>query len=189
MKRVLVGLMVAGIAAPAGAQSPLSFEVTGDVAQPTRTFGAADLDTGWGIGLNARYRFMPHLSAYGGWEWHLSRSNGLVAGQKLDVEDNGYTLGLRFEHPITPRTGYWVRAGGLYNHIEIETEDGHLVSDSGHGLGWEAGAGLVFPLNPRLSLTPGVRYRSLTRDVEIGGVTDSRTLSYATFGAGLSFSF
>jgi opacity protein-like surface antigen len=189
MKRLLLVLMIAVLAAPAGAQSPLSFEVTGEVAQPTRTFGGADLDTGYGLGLNVRYRFMPHLAAYGGWEWHLSRSGGLIAGQKLDVEDNGYTLGLRFEHPITARTGYWVRAGGLYNHIEIETEDGHLVSDSGHGFGWEAGGGVAFPLSARLSLTPGVRYRSLKHDVEVGGVTTSRTLSYMMLGTGVSFSF
>jgi hypothetical protein len=189
MKRLFLLLAIGAFAAPAAAQFPVSIEVTGDVAQTTRTFGAADLDTGFGLGVNVRYRFMPHLAAYGGWEWHNSRSSGLVAGQKLDVEDNCYTFGLRFEHPITARTGYWVRAGGLYNHIEIENEGGDLVTDSGHGLGWEAGGGLALPLSARLTLTPGVRYRTLTHDVAIGGTTSARTLSYLAVGTGLSFSF
>jgi opacity protein-like surface antigen len=189
MKRLFLLLAIGVFAAPAGAQSPVAIEVTGDVAQPTRTFGAADLDTGFGLGVNVRYRFMPHLAAYGGWEWHHSRSGGLIAGQKLDVEDNGYTFGLRFEQPITARTGYWVRAGGLYNHIEIENEVGNLITDSGHGLGWEAGGGLALPLTARLTLTPGVRYRTLTHDMEIGGTTNSRTLSYVTIGTGLNISF
>jgi hypothetical protein len=64
-----------------------------------------------------------------------------------------------------------------------------LVSESGCGLSWEAGDGLAFPLTARLSLTQGVRYRSLTHDVEIGGVTTSRTGSSVTLGTGLSFSF
>jgi hypothetical protein len=189
MKRLLFVLLIGAVATPAVAQSRVSLEVTGDVAQPTRSFGGADLDTGFGLGVNVRYRFMPHLAAYGGWEWHQSQSSNLVAAQKMDVEDNGYTFGLRFEHPLTPRTAYWVRAGGLYNHIEIENDGGAISVDSGHGLGWEAGGGLAVPVGSRVSLTPGVRYRSLTHEMEIGGAKTSRTLGYVAAGAGLSFSF
>jgi opacity protein-like surface antigen len=192
MKRLLVSMMlVAAVVAwrPASAQSPVSLEVTGVGALPTQTLGGADLKTGFGFGANVRYRFMPHLAAYGGWEWHHTRSDQLIAGRTTDVEDTGYTFGLRFEHPIATNLAYWVRAGGLYNHIELENADGQMVSDSGHGLGWEVGGGVAVPITPRIALTPGVRYRTLTRDLEIGDLTRSSTLSYTTIGAGIAFTF
>jgi len=173
----------------ADAQSALSLEVTGDGIVPTQTLGGADLNAGFGFGANLRFRFLPHMAAYGGWEWHHTRSDDLIAGRTSDVEDTGYTFGLRFEHPLTARTAYWVRAGGLYSHIEIEDAAGDLVSDSGHGLGWEAGAGLAIPLGARVALTPGLRYRTLERDLTISGTSSSVTLSYMSFGAGVAFTF
>lgn len=192
MRRLFVcAALIATVAAPrlSMAQSPLSLEVTGSGVQPTQTLGGAELGTGFGFGANVRVRFMPHLAAYGGWEWHHTRSDELLAGRTTDVEDTGYTFGLRFEHPLTPRTAYWVRAGGLYNHIELENADGDLIADSGHGLGWEAGAGLAIPMTSRAALTPGVRFRTLTRDLEVADATSSVSFSYVTFGAGVAFTF
>ena len=45
----------------------------------------------------------------------------------------------------------WVRAGATYDHVELESEGGDITADSGHGLGWEAGSGLVFALVKVLS--------------------------------------
>lgn len=174
---------------PALAQSRWSLEATGDAAFPTQTFVGADLETGGGFGVNTRYRFMPHLAAYAGWEWHMQRTEQLLDGQSLDLNDTGYTFGLRFEHPLVARTAGWLRAGGLANHIEIENADGDLVQDTGHGLGWEVGGGLTVPIGPRLALTPGVRYRTLSRDVTVGGLSQSSTLSYVTTGIGLAYTF
>jgi opacity protein-like surface antigen len=188
---VVCAALVLAIAAPraAQAQSPLSLEITADGAVPTQTLGGSDLGTGFGFGANLRYRFMPHLAAYAGWEFHHHRSDDLIGGRRTDVEDTGYTVGLRFEHPLAGRTAYWVRAGALYSHIELENADGDLVADSGHGVGWEGGAGLAIPLRSRLALTPGFRYRTLTRDLEIGSSTSSVTLSYLTFGTGVAITF
>lgn len=61
--------------------------------------------------------------------------------------------------------------------------------DTAHGLGWESAAGLTFPLNQRLGLTPGVRCRTLSRDITMGGLTRSATLSYVMAGVGLSIAF
>ena len=181
-------LLLAG--RPALAQSRWSIEATGDAAFPTRTLAGADLKAGGGFGANARYRFMPHLAAYAGWEWHMQRTEQLLAGETLDLNDNGYTFGLRFEHPLVARTAGWLRAGGLANHIEIENADGDIIQDTGHGLGWEVGAGLTVPIGARLALTPGVRYRTLSRDLKVGTTSSgSATLSYVVLGTGLSFSF
>ena len=160
-----------------------------DAAFPARTLAGVDLRTGGGFDANARYRFRLHLAAYAGWEWHMQRTAQLVVGETLDLNDNGYTFGLRFEHPLVARTAGWLRAGGLANHIEIENADGDLVQDTGHGLGWEVGGGVTVPIGPRLALTPGVRYRTLSRDLGVGGPTRSSTLSYVTTGIGLAYTF
>jgi len=171
------------------AQSRWSAELSGDAAMPTRSFDGADLKAGGGFGLNVRYRFQPHLAAYTGWEWHVQQSSQLLPGETLDLNDTGYGFGLRFEHPLLARTSYWVRGGGLLNHIELENESGDIIDDTGHGLGWEVGGGLMVPIGARLGLTPGIRYRTLSRDVNVSGTKRASTLSYVSTGLGLAITF
>jgi hypothetical protein len=186
---LFVGFHAAHAQSPQSQPSRWSLELSGDAAFPTRAVAGADLQTGGGVGFNVRYRFQPHLAAYAGWEWHMQQTDELTAGQTLDLNDNGYTLGLRFEHPLFASTAWWVRAGALYNHIEVEDQSGNNIDDTGHGLGWEGGVGLTFPLNRRFGLMPSLRYRSLSRDIAVGGITSSTTLSYVAAGLGLSIAF
>ena len=87
----------------------------------------------------------------------------------MDFEETGYTFGFQFIHPIEETSlSYLIRVGGIFNHIEVENGSGEIISDSKHGLGWEIGAGIVIPIFNRLNLLPSVRYRSLSRDIEIG---------------------
>lgn len=182
-------------AQPVREVSNISIEVLADGAFPTSKLGDADLDAGFGIGANIRWRLQPHLLAYAGWEWHKFATEELVASQAIDVEETGYTFGLRFEHPFsgesnsTSAPGYWLKAGGVWNHLELEDEDGELIADTGHGLGWEAGAGVTFPLGSRLAFAPGVRYRTLSRDLTISSTTRSVTLSYMAATVGLTIAF
>ena len=173
----------------AKAQSRWSLEVSGGAAFPTRTIDGADLNNGGGFGANLRLHVQPHLAAYGGWEWHMRQTTQLVPAQTLDLNDNGYTFGLRFDHPLIASVTGWLRAGGLYNHIEIENADGKTIHDSGHGLGWETGAGLGLPLAERVDVLPGVRYRMLSRDIVVAGKTRSATLSYVNPVVGLVIKF
>jgi opacity protein-like surface antigen len=179
--------------------SLFSLEVTGDGAFPVSTFRGADLKTGFGLGASVRARVQEHLLAYAGWEWHTFRTDNLIASTKNDVDETGYTFGLRFEHPLrndaiagrgrTSGPGYWIRGGGLYNHVEIENEAGSIIGDTKHGLGWELGGGLTLPLSQRFALTPGVRYRSLSRDLTLGSGTRSATLSQVNAMVGLTIAF
>ena len=182
-------LFVATAAAQTAPPSRWSVEVSGDAAFPTRELAGAELRTGAGFGANVRYRLQPHLAAYAGWEWHVQQTKQLVPGQTLDLNDNGYTFGLRFDHPVLARTNGWLRAGAMVNHIEIEQDDGSALQDTKHGLGWEAGAGLSVPLTQRLSIAPGVRFRTLSRDITVNNRTQSSTLSYVTTGVGLVIAF
>jgi opacity protein-like surface antigen len=192
MRRIIaVASAIATVAGAgvAGAQSRWSIEASGGAAFATEKIGGADLGTGIGLEVNGRYRIMPHLAVYGGWDWHHFPVEQPPPGGDMDIEDTGYAFGFRFEHPLAGRTAGWLRVGGIANHIELENADGDIVSDSGHGLGWEAGAGLAVPIGDRVRLTPGARYRALSRDVEMGGVTAAVDLRYVTLGMGIAYAF
>ena len=108
----------------------------------------------------------------------------------MDFEETGYRYGLLFTQPIgTSKLHYSISAGGLYNHIETENTSGEIISDSGHGLGWEADGSFHIPLGDRFSLIPTVRYHSLSRAIKIGSTTTDVDLSYFSIGAGLRLAF
>ena len=156
----------------------------------TKNIADADLRIGFGFEGAIAYRFMPHLAAYAGWSWNHFAADESFAGTDASFEETGYTFGLQFIHPIGESgLSYLLRAGGTYNHIEIENNDGNIIIDSGHGLGWQAEAGLVIPLSDKFSLLPSLRYRSLNRDIEIENVSTSVDLNYLSVGVGLSWSF
>lgn len=193
MQRLLMITLLLTILAgfhPAAAQSRFSLELGTGAALTTQQVGDADLGLGAGFELVLAYRLLPHLSAYGGWGWRHFAADDSFAGPDMDFEETGYTFGLQFIHPTAlDRLSYLVQAGGLYNHLEIENTDGDLVGDTKHGLGWQAGAGLVYALTPHWSVSPSVRYRALSRDVEIDGVTTDTDLNYVSFGIGFARSF
>jgi hypothetical protein len=165
-----------------------SVELDADAAFATQDLGAADLGAGFGFEATVAYRFLPHLSAYAGWGWHHFTADGFLPGIDVDAEETGYTFGLEFAHPLgRSPLGYFVQAGGLYDHIELESGDDAM--DTGHGLGWQLGAGLVAPLGSKWRLTPGVHYRSLSRDLEIGDVSTDLDLTYLTVRVGLARTF
>lgn len=108
----------------------------------------------------------------------------------MDFEETGYTFGLEFLHPLgnTPMN-FYLRGAGIYNHIEVENDDGDITGDSDHGLGWQAGAGLAFDIGNRWMLKPGVRYRSLSRDIEVGNISSDIDLTYFNVAVGIAKTF
>jgi hypothetical protein len=118
-----------------------------------------NLNTGYGFDGIAAYRFMPHVSVYAGWGWNKFSVDQSFAGADKDFEETGYTFGLQYIHPFsqTSSLDYFVRGGGIYNHIEIENTEGEIIADSGHGLGIQVEAGLAIPLGDKWNLLPGIR--------------------------------
>lgn len=187
---LLAGFLVIS-AVPLQAQDRWTIEFTGGPAVPTGDLGELNLDAGLAFGASVSARVLPHLAVYGGWDWVHFSADGGAAGE-LDLEETGYGFGLRFEHPIRGETGFpkvRLQAGGTYKHMEVEDEEGDLLTDSDHGLGWEAGAGLVMVLGERWTLTPMVRYRSLSRDLELGFTDVSTELQYLAFELGAGWTF
>ena len=158
---------------------------------PVEDLGDVALDPGFGFEATVGYRIMPHAEVYGGWDWHRFPADAPLAASELDVEETGYAFGVRFQHPLggSQTVALRLRAGGTYNHIEIEDADGELLGDSGHGLGWEAGAGLALLVGRGWELSPGARFRSLSREVELDGVGVDATLRYVALEVGVARRF
>jgi hypothetical protein len=158
---------------------------------PTQKFVDATLNVGFGIEGTIAYWFVPNLSVYAGWGWNKFQADNSFAGNNIDVVETGYRMGLQFRHPIgTSKLQCLAGAGALYNHIEIENNDGDLVNEfKGHDFGWQAEGGIVIPLGESFSLTPSVRYQSLESDVTTGSIKTPTELNYISGGLSLSFMF
>jgi hypothetical protein len=190
MTRMIRTLFAAVLLAPMSlaAQGRVSLELRGGAAFPTENLADAELDTGLGFEATIAYHFVERLAVYGGWGWRHFSSDASFAGTDLDFEETGYVAGLRFRQPFgsARRVALQLHGGALYDHIEVEDADGDLVTDTGHGLGWEAGAALVFGFGNGWELTPGVKYRSLARDFEIANVTTEGNLRYVAAEIGIA---
>jgi len=184
-------LLLAGTVPTLSAQERWGFEIRAGAAFATQDPSAASLGTGFGFEGTVAYRVQPHLSMYAGWDWHQFPADASLAGANSDFDETGYAFGLLFEHPLgqSDAMAIQLRGGGTYNHLEVENDAGDLVADSGHGLGYEAGAGTAFRLSNAWRITPGVRYRAVSRDLELGGVSTPADLRYVAVELGFAGRF
>ena len=119
------------------------FEFSTGASVATKKLGGSTLNPGVGFEGIFHYRVLPHAGIYAGWGWNKFGADESVFGNNIDFEETGYVFGVQFKHPIGERkTSIYFRAGGLYNHIEVEN-DGDITHNSGHGLGWQAAAGSI----------------------------------------------
>jgi hypothetical protein len=179
--------------ANAQAQPRWTLDARASAAIPTADVEGHDLGTGFGGRATLGYRILARTGAYVDWDWHAFAPDQSFAGGSVGFEESGFTLGIGLRHPI--RAGdvdgpaVAVRAGGTYNHVELEDSRGREIADSGYGVGWEAGAGLDFGISERVRLTPGLRYRSFSRPVQIESTRTEVGLRYFSFDVGASFEF
>ncbi|MCF7885751.1 MAG: porin family protein [Candidatus Marinimicrobia bacterium] len=172
------------------AQNPWSLEIRGGLHNATQELGDADIGTGLGFEATITYSFMPNLGAYTGWGWNNFNADQSFKGSDIDFEETGYTFGLQYMNSCQSLNfDYLIRAGGIYNHIEVENNEGDIVDDSGHGLGWQAGAGLMIPFVKNWTIIPSVRYRALSSELEDGNENIDVDLTYISGGIGFSWSF
>lgn len=161
------------------------FELSSGVSIATDKLAESTLNPGFGFEGILHYRFMQHFGVFAGWGWNRFGANESFAGNDVCFEETGYVYGFQFKHPIqTMPISYYLRAGGLYNHIEIENADGDIIGDTGHGFGLQFAAGIDYSIGKNWSITPGVKYNSLSRDVEKEGVTTSLKQNYLSVRVG-----
>lgn len=184
---------IVAFATSLSAQEPWAVGVRGGVAVPTVDM-VDDLGTGNGLVLagDVSYRFMPRLAAYVGWDWVRFSPEDSFAGPDVDFEGTGYVAGLRFEHPLSDAVPFdaWARAGVRYDHLELEDDSGDIIAGTDRDVGFEAGAGVAVRVAERWSVTPGVRYRAVTHDVQTGvNTTDEVDLRHVLVELGVAYRF
>ena len=187
--KVLIAVAVLALTLSGFAQEKekrFGFELSGGASFATRELGGADLKFGFGGEGIFHYRILPHAGVYAGWGYNTFSAENSFAGNEIDFEETGYVFGLQFKHPIgISPVSYYVRAGALYNHIELENTDGKIISDTGHGFGWQAAGGVDIPLGRNWSLTPGVKFNSLSGDVNMEGTKTQLDLNYIQVRVGI----
>ncbi len=162
------------------------FELSTGASMATSKLGDAELKPGLGFEGVFHYRFMPHLGVYAGWGWNRFGSDNSFAGDDVCFEETGYVFGLQFKHPFGESpVKYYLRAGGLYNHIEIENAEGDIINDTQHGFGFQLAGGIDFNLGSNWSLTPGLKFNSLSRDSEFEGISRNLNLNYISLRVGI----
>jgi opacity protein-like surface antigen len=139
-------------------------ELSGGASLALKKLDGAKLKVGAGFEGTLHYRFYQNFGAYAGWGWNRFSAENSFAGKNGDFEETGYVFGLQFKRAIgnSPLL-YYVRAGGVWNHIEIEDSKGDLIKDTKHGLGYQLAGGVYIPVGKGWSANAGVKFSSLNR--------------------------
>jgi opacity protein-like surface antigen len=149
-------------------ENRFSVELNAGGAMSVSKIDGSSLNPGGGFEGLFHYRFMPHLGVYAGWGWNKLSSDNIFNQNDICLEETGYVFGLQFMHPVEYLPfSYYIRAAGLYNHIEIENADGDIIEDTGHGFGFQLAGGLNFNLGNNWSLNPGVKFNTLSRKADV----------------------
>lgn len=166
---IALSLLLTGATFAQENEKRFGIEFNGDVSIVASDLSGASLNTGLGFETILQYRFMPFTSVYGGWGWNHFNADESFAGDDIDFEQSGYILGLQFKYPVgNSPVSYFVRAGALFCHIETENNEGDIISDTGHGLGWQVAGGIEVSLGKNWSLAPGLKYNFLSTETEFG---------------------
>jgi opacity protein-like surface antigen len=166
------------------------FEFTGGLSMATRKIESGSLRNGAGFEGVFHYSFLSHTGVYAGWGWNRFNSESSFAGEMKDFEETGYVFGLQFKHPIDGlKASYYLRAGGLYNHIEIENTEGDIIYDTKHGFGLQLAAGVNIPLGSSWDLTTGIKYHRLPKEIDFEETSEKMNFNYLSVRLGLLWKF
>lgn len=182
---IILLVMVATSVFAQDATKRLGFEFNAGASFATNKPGDVKLKPGFGFEGIFHYQLLPSIGAYGGWGWNKFDSKDTSVGADVSFEETGYVLGIQFKKPIGSLPWcYYLRAGALVNHIEIENNDGEIIADTGHGLGFQLAAGVEYELGKNWCFVPGVKFNYLKRDLEIEGITTDLKHSYLSLRVG-----
>lgn len=187
--KVFIALLLMSLVPLAGTaqekDSKFGIELNGGLSFAMNKF-AESLKPGFGAEALFHYRFMPHTGVYAGWGANWLSTENPDSEPNRDYEETGYVLGVQFKHPIQgSRSSYFVRAGVLYNHIEVENDNKETLDDTGHGPGLQLAAGMDINLGSSWHLAPYVQYQSLKRPLYSEGSQMDTRFSHLSLRVGI----
>jgi hypothetical protein len=186
--RIWLGLLMIVLSAPMNGQGLFNVAFRPSASVPLKELGSTNLKKGGGFEATFSYQFIRGFTMYGGWGW-----NTFLPEEDLEpfdhIEETGYRFGLQRIQPLSKESklNFLLSAGAVLNHIESENDEGDIIDDSGHGIGWEADLAISIPLNEKWQIAPGVRYHSLSRELITDGLSQPVDLNYIAIGVAVSW--
>lgn len=175
----LAPVLFALAAAPLAAQSGLpaiAIEGRGGLSLPTGDF-ARRLTLGYGLGGSATVGVTPTIAVYGGYSYTSFDYDRKSAGSPEGSYNlQGIDAGLRFSTPALTRVAPYLRLGGVY--YKGEPTNAEPADDQ--KFGYQLGAGLNYELGLHASLTPELRYTTISH-------SNRTDVSFVTLDVGLRF--
>ena len=185
---ISLSLMMVFMSASMNDQGLLTVAFRPSSSVPLKDLGTTNLKKGGGFEATVSYQFIQGFSVYGGWGWNIFSAEEELA--TFDhFEETGYRFGIQRIQPLSKESklNFLLSAGGVLNHIESENDEGDIIDDSGHGIGWEGDLGISIPLSDKWQIVPGVRYHWLSRELVADGVSQSVDLNYISIGVSVSW--
>jgi len=170
-------------------QAGLTAEFRPGLSFPLDKMGGAKINTGYGFELTVAYDVIQHVGFYVGWGWKKFDADNAFLTNRVDIEETGYSAGIQYIHRNGSSLSYLIRGGLVYNHLELEDNDGQLIADAGHGVGWQAEAGISLEIGNKWDLRPTIRYRNLPGNIEVYNGRMKVDLQYISLGVGLAKRF
>lgn len=139
-------------------QRALSFDVRGAYGFPIGDFGD-NVDSDFGFGAGAVLNLTNSIGVYGGWGRDSFQCDNLVCDTNDQVRVSGFEVGGKFIVPSQNGVLPWLKVGAIADKAEFQTQVGTFESD--RTWGFQAAAGLDFPLGEVLSVSPALRFSLL----------------------------
>jgi opacity protein-like surface antigen len=183
MKHRIVGwiplLLAVATAGPVAAQQtlpPISIEGRGGLSLPIGDFSRS-LGLGYGLGANASVGVTQTIGIYAGYTYvSFDFDKNAVGQQEGSYNVQGIDAGARFGAPTMSNVAPYLRLGGVYYKGAVSG----LGEADKQRLGYQLGAGFDYALAPHASLTPELRYTTISYPNRVN-------VSFVTLDFGLRF--
>lgn len=187
--RIYLSLFLLTFMSTVYGQQRFSAEFRPGISFPLDKMGGSKINTGYGFEFTAAYDVIQDVGVYAGWGWKKFDADNAFLNDRVDIEETGYTAGIQYIYRNRSSLSYLIRGGLVYNHLELEDNDGELIADSDHGIGWQAEAGISLEIGNHWFLRPTLRYRNLPGNIEVFNGQMAVDLQYISLGVGLAKRF
>ncbi len=183
---LIMTLLFSFLGGPLYGQERFAVEFRPGLSFPLDDMAGSKLNIGYGFEFTIAYEVLQDVGVYAGWGWNKFDADNAFFTQRIFIEESGYTAGIQFKHRLNNSSfSYLIKGGAVYNHLELEDNTGEQIADSGHGLGWQAAAGISLEIGSNWDLRPTLRYRSLPGNIEAYNGQISVDLQHISLGVGL----